>query len=55
MKYRVGYWEDEFSMVAETVIEAENEKELSVLVDKYYEEHLKDTKVAGANWSKIEM
>lgn len=52
-KYWVRYYDITENLIDETEIECENESELKSLVDKYYEENLKEADVAGANWGLI--
>lgn len=54
MKYEITFWEDQFTMVDEIVVEANDVNELKYLADKYCEENLKDKEIAGANWIIVE-
>ena len=50
--YKVYYYEDEFTCIAETEITCE-ENEIKKLTDEYYENNLKHLDIAGAKWSKV--
>jgi len=52
MKYLVSYYEDEYTIIHEIEIECDKE-EIKEIVDKYYEENLKQFDIAGAKWRKV--
>lgn len=52
-KFRVTYWEDEWSCVAETEIEAFDETDLKIKANNYYDSNLKNENIAGARWAEI--
>lgn len=55
MKYKITYYEDFFTSVAEIVVECNDESELSKLADQYCKENLAHLdNIAGANWQRIE-
>ena len=51
MKYKVYYYEDEFTCVAETEIICE-ENEIKQMTDAYFEKNLQHLNIAGAKWTK---
>lgn len=55
MKFKIVYYEDFFTSIASTIVECNDESELSELADKYYKENLAHLdSIAGANWNRIE-
>lgn len=52
-KFKVTYWEDEWTCAAEVEIEATDESDLKAKVDAYYESNLKNENIGGARWSEI--
>lgn len=55
MKFKIVYYEDFFTSIASTIVECNDESELSELTDKYYKENLAHLdSIAGANWNRIE-
>ncbi|MDD4111348.1 MAG: hypothetical protein PHS54_07435 [Clostridia bacterium] len=54
MKYKVLYFEDDITCIAETIIKCDDETQLKKLVDEFYEKELKDMNIAGAKWLKID-
>jgi hypothetical protein len=52
MKYKVCYYEDEFTCVAETEIECE-EDEIHKKTDEYFEKNLQHLDIAGAKWFEL--
>lgn len=53
-KYKVLYFEDAITCIAETIIECENETQLKKFADEFYEKELKNMNIAGAKWFKID-
>lgn len=55
MKYLITYYEDEFTIVAETEVAVNNIVELESAADKYYKENLEGKhNLCGCRWTRID-
>lgn len=54
MKYRVLYFEDEFSCVDEIVIDADSKNELKQKADDYWASMPNKENIAGSKWYLID-
>lgn len=52
-KYWIRYYDIMNNLIDEIEVECKDEEEVKIKTDKYYEENLKNTDVAGANWGLI--